>query len=132
MSIAHLQNIQRATCRRFNAEYCEAPLGLKVGISENVRTGVVPVNGLRHPPVGDTTGWYIWAGEKLLDTPDFFKPLHVAHLDEWCPQVMKYLALPPGWRFLIADDYEDVWFDESLLDGENGRKAQELKGPGSN
>jgi hypothetical protein len=26
-----------------------------------------------------------------------------------------YLALPPGWRFLIAPDYEDVWFDESLL-----------------
>ena len=25
------------------------------------------------------------------------------------------LALPPGWRFLLAPDYEDVWYDPSLL-----------------
>jgi hypothetical protein len=29
---------------------------------------------------------------------------------------MKYLALPPGWRFLIATNHEDVWFDAALLD----------------
>lgn len=28
----------------------------------------------------------------------------------------RYLALPPGWRFVIgADGYEDVWYDASLL-----------------
>ncbi len=27
------------------------------------------------------------------------------------PEVLPYLALPPGWRFLIADGYEDGWFD---------------------
>jgi hypothetical protein len=27
----------------------------------------------------------------------------------------KYLGLAPGWRFLIAPGYEDVWFDEILL-----------------
>lgn len=75
----------------------------------------MPINGLRHPPEGDTTGWYIYAGESLSDEPDFFKPLHVKHLDEWCPQVKKYLGLAPGWRFLIAGDYEDIWYDESLL-----------------
>ena len=47
--------------------------------------------------------------------PIFFVPLHVVHLDEWCPEVKKYLGLPPGWRFLIAEGHEDVWFDESLL-----------------
>ena len=51
---------------------------------------------------------------KSLQT-DFFKPLHVAHLDDWCLQIIKYLGLPPGWRFLIAGDYEDVWFDKSFL-----------------
>ena len=47
--------------------------------------------------------------------PDFFVPLHVEHLAEWCPGVTKFLALPPGWRFLTAPDHEDVWFDVSLL-----------------
>lgn len=88
---------------------------MKVGIASNVKQGIRPVNGLRHPPEGDTTGWYIWAGEELSDQPDFFNPLHVEHLKQWCPEIQKYLGLPPGWRFLIDGDFVDVWYDESLL-----------------
>ena len=68
------------------------------------------------PPEGDTTGWYIWAGEHLSSDPDFFEPVHVEHLKTLCPQVLPYLALPPGWRFLVTPDYVDVWEDTSLLD----------------
>jgi len=92
-----------------------SPTELKVGISANVQDEITPINGLRHPPKGDTTGWYIYAGLAISPEPDFFKPLHV---DDWCPQIIKYLGLPPGWRFLVAGDHEDVWFDESLLDPE--------------
>jgi len=28
--------------------------------------------------------------------------------------VEKYLALPVGFRFLVTEDYEDIWFDESI------------------
>ena len=87
-----------------------------MGIARNVRTGAIPLNGLRHPPQGDTTGWYIWAGEELSTAPDFFEPLHVLHLAEWCPAALRFLGLPPGWRFLTAGDYEDVWEDPTLLD----------------
>ncbi|MEQ1698563.1 MAG: hypothetical protein ABMA25_00550 [Ilumatobacteraceae bacterium] len=82
----------------------------------NVRDGLVPLNGLRHPPEGDTTGWYLWAGEELSQEDDFFVPLHVEHLVQWCPDALPSLGLPPGWRFLIAPGYEDGWYDESLLD----------------
>jgi hypothetical protein len=75
-----------------------------------------PVNGLRHTPTGDTNGWYIWAGDELSDSPDFFLPLHVEHVADWRDRIADYLALPPGWRFLIAPDHEDVWFDKSLLE----------------
>jgi hypothetical protein len=105
---------QRTLCEKYGAEFMESPENLKVGIALNVREAVFPIHGVRHPPEGDTTGWYIWAGE-LSDDVDFFKPLHVAHLDSWCPQLLKYLGLSPGWRFLIANDYEDVWFDPSVL-----------------
>jgi hypothetical protein len=94
----------------------QAPLkGEKIGIARNVRDSVWPINGLRHQVAGDTSGWYIWAGEELSDSPAFFVPLHVEHLVEWCPLVIPYLALPAGWRFLLAPGHEDVWYDEDLL-----------------
>ena len=112
-----LLDIQKALCDQHKADFCPSPDTLKVGIAENIRTGLLPINGLRHPQSDDTTGWYIWAGEQLQDDPDFFRPLHVSHLGEWCPEVRKFLGLPPGWRFLVAGEYENVWFDESLLFG---------------
>ncbi len=107
---------QREVCHRFGLTPTHAPADLKVGVARNVLDGLKPLNGLRHPPEADTTGWYIWAGEELSDDPDFFVPLHVGHLAEWCPDVLPYLALPPGCRFLIAPGYEDVWEDPALLD----------------
>lgn len=84
----------------------------KVGIALNVRGGLV-LHGFRHEPVGDTSGRY-WADDLSTDE-EFFKPLHVAHVGDWCPGILKFLALPPGWRFLVATDYEDVWFDPSII-----------------
>lgn len=106
---------QLIICKRFNAPFVATSPFLKVGIAMNVREGVQPINGLRHPAEGDTSGWYIWAGEEFSEDPDFFKPLHIEHLVEWCPQIIKYLGLPPGWRFLTASNYEDVWEDSKLL-----------------
>ncbi len=111
-----LEDQQRAVCQRYGANWSPVDPDLKVGIARNVKSGLQPINGLRHPPEGDTTGWYIWAGEELSDDPGFFAPLHVSHLEEWCPAVLKYLGLPPGYRFLIAGEYEDVWEDRSLLE----------------
>jgi hypothetical protein len=107
---------QQEVCRRFGVEYLPPALDLKVGIAKDAFEGLWPLNGLRHPPVGDTSGWYIWAGETLSEADDVFQPLHVSHLAEGCPGVVRYLGLPPGWRFLIAPGHEDVWFDPTLLE----------------
>ena len=111
----HWGEKQAEMCKGFGVEPFPAASHLKVGIARNVKEGLQPVNGLRIPPEGDTTGWYIWAGEQWSDDPDFFVPLHVEHLPSWCAAVMPYLQLPPGWRFLVAPNYADVWFDEQLL-----------------
>jgi hypothetical protein len=108
---------QIALCSRYGAPYHPSPATQKVGIAANVRKGLLPINGLRLAPDAGTTGWFIWAGDVMSEDEDFFLPLHVTHLEDWCPQVVRFLGLPPGWRFLVAGDYEDVWADPSLLDG---------------
>lgn len=105
---------QRAICADYGAVFCPSPLGNILGISSQVKEGEEPIHGLRHPLSEETTGWYIWAGE-YSDDPNFFKPIHSKHLVELYPDVLKFLGLPPGWRFLKAEGYEDVWYDGELL-----------------
>jgi hypothetical protein len=107
--------VQQKLCARFGAEFYGIDLNQKVGISKNVRDGLVPLNGVRHPPTSDTSGWYIWSGIEQSKDPDFFVPLHGFHLPQWIPIALPYLGLPPGWGFVVAPNYEDVWFDPGLL-----------------
>jgi hypothetical protein len=107
---------QKAVCKKYCANYLPVSSSLKVGISKNIQSGVKPINGLRHSIEGDTSGWYIWAGDEIPKHDDnFFVPLHISHLEEKCPLAIKFLGLPPGWRFLTDGKHEDVWEDESLL-----------------
>jgi len=110
---------QKEICRKYGVSPFVTSEFLKVGISKNALKGALPINGLRHLPEGGTSGWYIWAGEELSQADDFFLPMHIHHLHHQLPSVIKYLLLPPGWRFLMGhSDYEDVWMDANLLDVE--------------
>lgn len=116
MPIKDMEARQREICQRYGTFFVASPSDLKVGISENAKLGLVPLSGLRHVPEGGATGLYIWRGEELSQSPDFFRPLHVAHLETWCPEALPLLGLAPGWRFLQVGDYVDVWFDNTLLE----------------
>lgn len=105
---------QKEVCDRFNTEFITSSEIEKLGLAiESI--GELPINGLRQKAENGTCGWYIWCGGEMSLEDDFFKPLHVSHIRNYLPQVEKYLALPPGYRFLIAGDYEDVWHDPSLI-----------------
>lgn len=106
---------QRAVCERYGAEPQPPEPGSRLGLALPDEPETWPLNGLRHPAEAGTNGWYLWAGTEFREDPDFFEPLHVEHLATRLPAAVPYLALPPGWRFLIAPGHEDVWFDESLL-----------------
>ena len=89
--------------------------GTKVGIALGT-LGNDPINGLRLKPEQGTNGWYFWCGIEMPRNDEAFSALHIEHIDEYLPQSAPYLALPPGYRFLIdAKGYEDVWFDSNLL-----------------
>jgi hypothetical protein len=107
--------LQKEVCEKWGASYLACADQLKVGISKNFEADNFPINGLRHPPESGTSGWYIWSGEECSAETDFFVAVHAIHLNQRCPEVVKYLGLGPGWRFLFAPGYVDVWFDRNLL-----------------
>lgn len=106
--------IQKAFCLRHNAEYVPSDPESKLGFALSTK-GKMPFNGLRHPMVGETCGWYLWFGEDFSNESNFFIPIHARHVYEDHPEVTKLLGLPPGYRFLMAGDHLDVWHDASLL-----------------
>jgi hypothetical protein len=112
--------MQRAKCEHVGAPFFGAPADAVVGVAEGIDKPGVVLNGLRHAPSAASSGWYIWPGAiEPTSAADYFAPIHLDHLSLLCPRVVPFLGLPPGWRFLIADDYEDVWFDPpiALVDG---------------
>jgi hypothetical protein len=106
---------EQTVCQWQGVEPSPPAPGSKVGIALST-IGKSPVHALRHPPQGSTNGWYIWCGDGPSEDPDFFVPLHVEHLSNYLPEIVEYLALPPGYRVLIdGGNYEDAWFDGALL-----------------
>jgi hypothetical protein len=103
------EDAQKKICQKYRVSYHPLDFGLKLGVSDDFFSSKMPLNGLRHPPEGDTCGWYLWAGEDISTAADYFKPMHVFHLVNRRQGIIPYLALPAGWRFLVADNYEDVW-----------------------
>ena len=105
--------VQREVCADHDLQPVRVHEDEKVGIARNVRTGLLPINGVRYPPENGTCGWYIWAGEQS-DDPDFFVPLHVAHLENWCEAAMPFLQLPPGWCFSTDGKHASLWFQAEV------------------
>jgi hypothetical protein len=111
------EKMQRSLCVEMKADYTAAPPEWVSGFASQAK-GRTPLNGLRHPAAPGTTGWYLWCGEDSSEAKDFYQPLHTKHLYEYFPLAAKLLGLPPGYRFLLAGEYLDVWFDPKLTEGE--------------
>lgn len=107
---------QIEVCKEFSCDYLRCDPTSIIGIADSCFGSAVPINGLRHPEENNTNGWYIWAGEEFSEDVDFFKPYCLEHAIEKCPEIVRFLGLPPGWRFLCDGEYRDVWADQNLLE----------------
>ena len=50
---------QKDICEKYSQDLFATSEELKVGIYDNIKSGVMPLHGLRYFPEGDTSGWYI-------------------------------------------------------------------------
>jgi len=108
---SHIEN-QKDICKKYNSKWRPVNKKWIIGVSKNLEKD--PINGLRHPSENGTTGWFIWTGE-YQETNDFFQPMCAEHLLEKRPEIIKYLGLEVGFRFLAdKKGYEDIWYDEKL------------------
>ena len=101
-------------CSEQSVKHESAGPDSKMGLAVTTE-GRLPANGLRHQPTETTTGWYVWFGEEFSSRTEFFEPICTSHFYEREPVLSQYLGLPSGYRFLIAVDHADVWFDPTLL-----------------
>ena len=106
---------QKAVCDQHGAEFLPPAAGSRVGIAIET-LGLQPLNGMRVDPEEGMCGWYLWAGGEPSEADDFYKPLCVEHLADYCPAAISFLAMPPGWRFLTDGNYVEVWHDPALTD----------------
>jgi len=109
-----IEEAQRAVCKQFGANFVPSLPDAKIGFAIST-VGKLPINGLRRLPTFGMSGWYIWCGESFSEAPDFFDPRCTHHFYDERHEVVRLLGLAPGWRFLLAGDYLDIWFDANLL-----------------
>jgi len=105
--------LQRDICAKY-ATWFEPCLGSdRAGLATSTLK-LTPSYGVRMANSDGSSSWYIWNGPRS-ESPDFFQPVHAAHLAAYIPSVIKYLGLPPGFRFIIDEaGYEDVWFEPEV------------------
>ncbi|WP_320200619.1 immunity protein Imm33 domain-containing protein (plasmid) [Agrobacterium sp. rho-13.3] len=103
---------QSEICKKHNCSPLAFDPAMHVGVNLDSLSHQ-PIYGVRVRPTDDTSGWYFWGGE-YSDDDGFFYSVHGFHVLERLPELGKYLALPPGYKFILDDEgYEDVWYDTS-------------------
>jgi hypothetical protein len=107
---------QHAVCANAGAEF-DPPRGDQMcAVSDSVFKTGDPLEGVRYRDPSHMSGWYI-------NTQDFRGSIremrieHLYHLTSVRPELAKFLALPPGYRFWLAAPREEVWFDQKIADG---------------
>jgi hypothetical protein len=80
-------------------------------ISHGVLEGL-PVQGVRYPSPDHMSGWWITTDQYDGDIKSL-KHEHTYHITDARPDLAKYIALPPGFRFDLSS-FEDVWFEEEV------------------
>ena len=81
-------------------------------ISDGVYEGL-PVSAVRYTSPSHMTGWWLTTDE-YNDDAKSLKRVHFFHVAFTRPDILKYLALPFGFRFYISKEETDVWFDDEV------------------
>lgn len=110
---------QRRVCGEHSLDF-DPPYGhLFISVDDGVYEGL-SVEGRRYAnSADDKTGW-ILTTERYNGDVASLKLEHGFHMPDLRPDVVPYLALPPGSRFWLSPTERRVEVDPSLLDDDEG------------
>lgn len=100
-------------CHKYE-EYAQFPqFNQMIVISKGVYEGL-DVEAVKYLPEGNMSGWWITT-ELYDDNIDSLMVVHYYHLAFSRPDLLKYLALPAGYRFFIEGENVEIYLDEKVL-----------------
>ncbi len=103
---------QEIICKKFHVQPLFPLFNQKIVISVGVYEGL-DVEAVRYPSPDHMTGWWLTT-ELYNGNTDSLNVVHYYHLAFSRPDIIKYLALPFGYRFIKDKEY-DIWFDDNVL-----------------
>lgn len=105
----NIKKQQQEICKKYQSKFEQLKENEMVAVALDT-LGQMPIVGERIVlDEGETVSWFIYCGE-YSDADDFYQPFHWYHLIEQLPEVLPYLGLEQGFRFIIDNKgYEDVW-----------------------
>lgn len=108
----HYKRSQQQFCLSIGAEYEPPCADQLVVISEGVLEGE-PLQAVRYPSPPHMSGWWLTTNRYNGDIKSLTQE-HLYHVTALRPEVMRYVALPFGYRFYLDNKKEDVWFDKKV------------------
>jgi hypothetical protein len=111
---AQLWKEQKDPCKAVGASFSPPKLGQLIVISDGVYEGL-PVDGVRYRAPEHMTGWYLMT-EKFTGDIETLRTEHAADVFANRPDLVRYLALPAGYRFRSIPG--EVSFDQRVADEE--------------
>jgi hypothetical protein len=106
---------QRRICAEAAAQFVPPRADRLAAISKGVMEGA-SVFGVRYRAPEHMSGWYLTTDEYDGD-PSTLRTEHLYHVTSKRPELAKFLALPPGYRFDTSPQ-DRIWFDQAVADAD--------------
>jgi hypothetical protein len=101
-------NEQESECAKFNVS-CMFPF-----FSQNIAISKGVYEGLAIEAV-HMSGWWLTT-DLFDDDTNSLMNVHFFHVAFKRPEILRFLALPFGYRFLFSKNIENIWYDEKVLE----------------
>jgi hypothetical protein len=101
---------QHATCDKAGAPFTPPRADQMVAVSDGVYEGD-SVQGVRYPSPSHMSGWWVTTDRYNGDVKTL-EVVHLYHLTCKRPELAKYIAFPPGYRF--SSNPEVIRFDQTV------------------
>ena len=101
---------QHEICKKYGAEFHPPRPDNMIVISDGVYEGE-SVQGVRYLSPEHMSGWWLTT-DRYNGNVDSLRTVHAYHVTAHRPDLVKFLALPKGYRFFSSTN--EAWFDEKV------------------